>query len=102
MEAEHYDPAEFVKWTTRLPDAALAKIAAETALLLHVGRALGLPLVRQIGGSLSELRVSAHGGLRLYFTILRSQDGIERVLFLTYGRKDTQERDIARARRRMP
>ncbi len=61
-------------------------------LLEQLGPELRMPAVRRIDFDLHELR---SGKYRLYFTW--SSDG---PLFVAYGEKDTQQRDIARARRR--
>jgi len=49
---------------------------------------------KQIAGNLFELRCFFGGGLRVYFTIRKNTI----VLLLAGGVKDTQKRDIARAR----
>lgn len=89
----HYSESEYAKWFSRLGPQAKATVAAEIALLAQRWP-VGMPRVRNIGAGLHELRIMAHG-LRLYFVI----EG-EAITFLTYGRKDTQARDIDRARRR--
>lgn len=57
------------------------------------GPALGMPLIRSLGGRLYELRVSTH---RVYFVVTTDAMHV-----LASGNKDTQERDIDRARRRL-
>ncbi len=53
-----------------------------------------MPHVRRLGDDLCELRADKH---RLYFVVVD-----DTAKFLAYGEKDTQQRDINRARRRQP
>ena len=63
-----------------------------------LGREMGLPGCRHLGGGLYELRDMGRGvGFRLYFTWI---DEVL-VLLLAAGDKNSQERDIETARRRM-
>lgn len=96
MNVEHLDDSEFAKWYRRLGPVEQAKVTWEIDLLAEAGAAVGLPHVRDLGHGLRELRVRVGQQPRLYFTI---EGGTAR--FLTYGRKDTQRRDIERAKRRM-
>ena len=96
MEIEHRDDAEFVKWYRRLGSVEQAKVTWQLDLLMAVGASLGMPHVRDLGGGLRELRIRVGQQPRLYFEV----DG-DIARMLTYGRKDTQQRDIVRARGRM-
>lgn len=51
--------------------------------------------VKAVGGGISELRIDHGPGYRVYFT----QRGTTLVVLLAGGIKDTQQRDIERARR---
>lgn len=94
VKVVHHSPNEYAKWFTRLGPAPKAVVAAEIGLLA-VRWPVGMPRVRALGGDLRELRIMAHG-LRLYFTV----EG-DTITFVAYGRKDTQARDIDRARGRL-
>jgi len=92
----HHSPNEYGKWFVRLGPLAKATVAAEIEMLA-ARWPVGMPRVRNLSGDLFELRIMAHG-LRLYFSV---DDDEDEITFLTYGRKDTQSRDIDRARGRM-
>ena len=94
VEIAHRDPGEYRKWARRLGDADLRRVANKLRLLAEAGGALTMPHVRRMGGDLCELRADKH---RLYFVIVD-----DTATFLAYGEKDTQQRDISRARRRKP
>jgi putative addiction module killer protein len=96
MDIAHHDDAEFVKWYRRLGPVEQAKLTWQLDLLMAVGTALGMPHVRDLGDGLRELRVRVGRQPRLYFQIEGTM-----ARMLTYGRKDTQQRDIGRARGRM-
>lgn len=93
MEGRHHSAQEWTRWITRLAPVPRSRVLRSVERLLEHGPALGMPLIRGLGNDLLELRV---GGHRLYFTVRG-----ELVLFLTYGDKDSQARDIVRARKRM-
>ncbi|MBC7460141.1 MAG: type II toxin-antitoxin system RelE/ParE family toxin [Thermoleophilia bacterium] len=97
MEIEHHDEREFAKWYVRLGPVEKRKLRFELDRLEMEGVRLGLPHVRELGDGLYELRVRVGQQPRLYFEYASSS----RVRMLTYGRKDTQDRDIRRARGRM-
>jgi len=97
----HLDITEFAKWSRRIDSATRALVDRKIDYLAFLGDDASMPLVRRLGGELHELRV---GKYRLYFTFAQMDiDGqIERgMLFVAYGEKDTQRRDIARARGRL-
>lgn len=62
-------------------------------MLEQHGVAIGMPMVRRLDIDLWELRVGKH---RLYFSVEQNT-----ALFHAYGDKDSQRRDIERARERM-
>ena len=95
VRVEHRNPNEYRKGFARLSPDAQAFVAAEVELLA-VRWPVGMPRVRDLRGGLCELRISGFGGLRLYFEVAEDV-----IAFVTYGRKDTQQRDIDRARRRL-
>ena len=67
-------------------------MASKIDRLLEHGPTLGMPLVRRLGDDLFELRISKY---RVYFKV-----GDGSIVVLACGEKDTQSRDIARARGR--
>lgn len=93
MKVENRQP-EYDKWRSRLDESAQAVVTRRMELLVEHGIALGMPNVRRLVAGLYELRA---GKYRLYFTVLG-----DTARFLTYGEKDTQTREIERARRRLP
>jgi putative component of toxin-antitoxin plasmid stabilization module len=101
MRVGHLDIRELARWANRIDPKTRALIERKIDLLTDIGDAAQLPLVRRLGGGLSELRVGKH---RLYFAVvmMESEDQIERgIMFVTYGEKGTQQRDIERARGRL-
>lgn len=77
LEVDFHDEREFERWPRRTGGGAI----------------VGMPTVRSIDRHLHEIRV---GGWRVYFTQRAGS-----LVVLCGGSKDTQQRDIARARRRM-
>jgi urea transporter len=76
-------------------------VERKISYLALLGSDSSMPLVRWLGGGLAELRV---GKYRLSFVIARMEVGgrVERgILFVAYGEKGTQRRDIERARGRL-
>ena len=84
--------ASFDRWLRRLRDRrAVARIVARL-LAAEDGR---LGDVRPVGGGVSEIRIQYGPGYRIYF-IMR---GNEVIVLLCGGNKDSQRRDIERAKR---
>ncbi|MCW2973996.1 MAG: Phage derived protein Gp49-like [Thermoleophilia bacterium] len=96
MEIEHHDEREFVKWYQRLGPVERMKVRDELNWLLAAQGRLEMPHVRELPQGLRELRVRVGQQPRLYFQVID-----ERVRMLAYGRKDTQQRDMQRAWKRM-
>jgi putative addiction module killer protein len=96
MKLAYFSEREFIRWYRRLGPQQQAKVESELEALIATGPAVGMPVVRDLGHGLFELRIRIGQQPRLYF---RSDD--DTIELLTYGRKDTQQRDIDRARRRM-
>lgn len=92
VDVLHHDPREFERWMSRLSPIDRTRIAKKVHLLMYAGANLTMPNVRRLGNGLCELRVDK---FRLYFTI-----EVDTARLLSYGSKDTQQRDIARARKR--
>lgn len=92
MKVEIRQP-EYDKWRSKLDAGAQAVVTRRIDLLAEHGISLGMPNVRRLAAGLFELRA---GKYRLYFTVLG-----DTARFLTFGEKDTQTRDIERARKRM-
>ena len=83
--------AWFDKWLRRLPDhRAVARIASRVERLEH-GHLGDVKYLADTG--LGELRLDYGPGYRLYFWKYHSV-----LILLCGGRKDTQKRDIERAR----
>jgi putative addiction module killer protein len=82
---------EFERWLRTLRDRT-----ARTKVLVRIDRlATGNPGdVRPVGGGISEMRIDHGPGYRAYFT----QRGPVLIILLCGGDKDTQERDIRRAK----
>ena len=84
--------ATFDRWLSRLRDCqAINRIVAR--LLAAEDGHLGD--VRSVGGGVSEMRIQYGPGYRVYF-ITR---GAELIVLLCGGDKDSQRRDIERAKR---
>ena len=84
--------ATFDRWLSRLRDRqAVNRIVARllAAEVAHLGD------VRPVGEGVSEMRIQYGPGYRIYF-ITR---GAELIILLCGGDKDSQQRDIARAKR---
>lgn len=93
----HYlDEADIQDWLDNLNEPALEKIAIIMDLLKKCGNTLKLPHSKALGDRLFELREKSFG-LRIYYTYQRSKI----ILLVAAGKKDTQERDIKLARRRI-
>lgn len=82
---------EFSQWLSALKDQR-----GKAKILSRIDRlAMGNPGdVEPVGDGISELRIHFGPGYRVYFT----QRGSLYVLLLCGGDKDSQERDIARAK----
>jgi len=86
-------PVEFVEWLSTQPDKRI-----RGAVLARIKRCqLGNPGDhKRLGEGLSELRLTAGPGVRIYFT---KQSGS--LLILHAGYKGTQMKDIETARKRL-
>lgn len=95
MELSFYKAREFDKWIETLGPVDRAKIVHMLVMLEEADRPLGMPQGRDIKHGLWELR--SRSGHRVYYTPVDTT-----ALVLNQGRKDTQQRDIELARKRMP
>lgn len=89
---EIIEDATFTRWLSRLRDQiAITRIYAriDNAEIGHLGD------VRYIGGQVSEMRIDHGPGYRIYFF----RQGSSTLVLLCGGDKDSQRRDIRRARR---
>jgi putative addiction module killer protein len=83
---------EFSEWLSALRDSR-----ARAKVLIRIERlAKGNPGdVAPVGGGVSELRINYGPGYRVYYV----QRGTRYLLLLAGGGKDTQDKDIAEAKR---
>ena len=87
-----YESATFKRWVRGLRDqTAIARINARLRSV-SVGN---LGDVRPVGDGVSEMRIHYGPGYRLYFI----RDGREVIVLLCGGDKDSQRRDVERAKR---
>jgi putative addiction module killer protein len=90
--AEVVETEAFSKWLKALCDPigrrAIVRRIARIVAADHFGDHAG------VGGGVSELRIDAGPGYRVYYTLRRGQIA----LLLCGGDKDSQERDIRRAK----
>ena len=85
---------DFQDWIQNLKDPeARARISFKLTQWRKTGRLSGD--IKPLGGGLSELRIHCGAGYRIYFI----QKGDSLVLITSAGRKRSQKRDIARARK---
>lgn len=82
---------EFADWFKGLRDVMARKRIAKRIALLEGGH---FGDVKPVGGKVSELRIDHGPGYRVYF--MRRGEAL--ILLLIGGDKDSQRRDIARAR----
>ena len=84
--------ATFDRWLSRLRDRQAVNRIVARLLAAEVGH---LGDVRPVGEGVSEMRIQYGPGYRIYL-ITR---GAELIILLCGGDKDSQQRDIARAKR---
>jgi putative addiction module killer protein len=97
MEITFHDKREFQRWFHRLAANDQARVITSINDLQNAARPLPMPHGRNLGSGLHELRPSSgRATQRLYYAVHGQQ-----VILLCAGRKDTQDRDIDRARRRI-
>lgn len=92
------DISEVEKWLKKLPREQKTALVRRIALLELLGDKLGMPNVRSLGQGLFELREMSFGN-RLYFYFSVSERRI--VVIVGAGDKDSQQRDILKAREAM-
>jgi len=85
------ETAEFSRWLKALRD-----IQAKAKILVRIQRlATGNPGdVKPVGEGISELRIHHGAGYRVYYV----HRGEELIVLLSGGDKDSQDRDIAKAK----
>lgn len=91
MASEVVRTPEFARWLSRLRDSAARAVIARRIDRLASGNAGD---VRPVGEGVSELRIDVGPGYRVYFV----RRGERLIVLLCGGDKDSQARDIARAR----
>ncbi|NYG31605.1 type II toxin-antitoxin system RelE/ParE family toxin [Sphaerotilus montanus] len=82
---------EFTRWMESLPDAAVRGIVAARIRRLSLGL---MGDVAPVGDGVSELRIHAGAGWRVYFV----QRGQQVIVLLAGGSKRSQPADIRRAK----
>lgn len=82
----------FAEWLRNLKDRPGAKKIAQRLVRVEAGL---LGDAKSVGGGVSELRVHFGPGYRIYFT----QRGATLIILLCGGDKESQIRDIAKAKR---
>ena len=82
---------EFTDWLNRLPDSAVRGVVVARIKRLELGL---MGDVAPVGEGVSELRIHAGAGWRLYFV----QRGALLIVLLAGGSKRTQKTDIKRAK----
>ena len=82
---------EFTEWLDGLPDAAVQSVFAARIKRLALGL---MGDAEPVGEGVSELRIHAGAGWRLYFV----RRGLEVIVLLAGGSKRTQKTDIKRAK----
>lgn len=90
------DESAVEEWLDGLTNEQLKSVAKELRLLELCGNMLRLPHSRSLTKGLFELRERRYG-YRVYYTF-QSEN---RILMLHAGNKDTQEKDIKIARKRL-
>jgi putative addiction module killer protein len=91
MEFDMVRTPAFERWLGRLRDNKARAVIARRIDRVATG---DLGDVRSVGERVSELRVNSGPGYRIYFT----RRGETLIVLLCGGDKDSQERDIARAK----
>ena len=81
---------EFSQWLNSLRDKVLYHRVVQRIRRMEIGN---LGDVKSVGGKVSEARIFANPGVRIYFTVR----GLEIVILLCGGFKNTQSADIKRA-----
>jgi putative addiction module killer protein len=89
------DVAKIEKWLHERTKEQKTAIARRLLLLQKLGPDLGMPNVKALGNGLYELREMSFG-YRLYFYFDRENNKI--IVVVAAGEKDTQERDIRKAK----
>jgi len=93
VRIELFNPGEFVKWFDALGPLSKARMAVLLQMLESATVPAPMPHGRHLGGGLHELR--SRLGERVYYSV-----NDDTATILACGRKDTQRRDITRARSR--
>ncbi|MDP2258873.1 MAG: type II toxin-antitoxin system RelE/ParE family toxin [Caulobacter sp.] len=91
MASEVVRTPEFARWLSRLRDSTARAVIARRIDRLASGNAGD---VRPVGEGVSELRIDVGPGYRVYFV----RRGERLIVLLCGGDKDSQARDVARAR----
>ena len=93
MEIVHLSERRYRRWRARLSEQDRQHVGRRLQLLERHGVELGMPNVRRLFSGVWEVRVPT--GVRMYFTIFEGD-----IVFVDYGNKDTQSRNMSRALQR--
>jgi len=88
---EYLSRSSLEKWLDKLSEIQLVSIAKEIELLRLCGNELRMPHSKALSKGVFELRERKFG-LRIYYTFQT-----KKIILLTGGNKDTQQRDITMA-----
>lgn len=88
---EVYMARAFRQWYDRLRDRQAVTLIAARIRRIFFGN---LGQIRSVGGTVSELKIDAGPGYRIYFTRRRNV----LIILLVGGDKDSQDRDIQKAK----
>ena len=95
MELDFVNESEFAKWLRRLD----SRVRVRVGLLLAASDVpLGMPQGRRITPDHDLYGLRSGSGHRVYYTVVAEPQ--RTALILAQGNKDSQDQDIARARRR--
>jgi len=102
MEVDFHDEREFTKWMCRLAGRDRTRVDLLLLALAQASGPLGMPQGRRLAGEPELYELRSGSGHRVYYAAAESEpdEPQRRAVILAQGTKDTQTRDIERARSR--